>query len=729
MKFVRACVPLLVAATCASAPACRRPPPPVATYQGAPVILISIDTLRADRVGVYGYKGARTPNIDALAADAVRFADVYSAAPLTLPAHATLFTGKLPPRHGVRDNLGFTLDPSQKTLASTFKAAGYATGGAVSAYVLRHQTGISQGFDFYDDALVIEGSGEVAGDVQRDGAVAVEALAGWVEAQGAGKPLFAFLHLYEPHAPYAPPARFSGAATPYDGDVSYADELVGRFLERLRKAGVFERALVVLTADHGEGLNDHGEAEHGIFLYRESLHVPLLVRLPGGAARGTLVTGTASQADIAATILDLAGAGSAAHGDDGLDGRTLRAAIARGRTDGAPAYSETLYPRHQFGWSELYSVSEEKLRYIRAPKPEIYDLGADPGERQNLIAARAAAVGPLNAFVDKVLAAGKPAEPEEVPAEVREKLAALGYVGLSFTPQPEGTALADPKDKIAGYQEYLKALRLRQQGNTGEAIAGLRRVVAENPRMIEAWTILGTTLAADGRSGEGIAALSRAVALDPQRPEIHTALAKIYALQGNTAKALPHAEIASARDPGAGAELVAQILMDAGRPRDAAAFAKRSIAADPERIMGHFILGDIARRAGRYAEALADYRRAETAKARRRQAIVRNLYYNMGDCLARLGQNAEAEAMFRRELQQLPSARDPRLALALLYRSEGRDADVRTVLAELIAAEQPPTADTYATVLGTLAMLGDREGAAMFAQRARQAFPQDGRFR
>jgi tetratricopeptide (TPR) repeat protein len=699
---------------------CRKPA--VATYDTAPVILISVDTLRADRIGAYGYAGARTPWMDRLAREGIRFDGAYSHVPLTLPGHAALFTGRLPPHNGVRDNLGFTLAAGQKTLATRFKEKGVATGGAVSAYVLRHQTGIGQGFDFYEDALVIEGSLEAVGTVQRDGSVAVEALAKWVEGQ-PGKRVFAFLHLYEPHSPYAPPEGYRDLPSAYDGDVAYADALIGRFLDRLRSAGVLDNAIVVLTADHGEGLGDHGEGEHGIFLYREALHVPLIVRLPGGVRGGTVVDGTVAQVDVPATILDLAGLPAG-----GLDGVSLRGAINTGKTAGAPVYSETLYPKHQFGWSDLYSVTEGRLRYIRAPRPEVYDLGSDPGEKKNVVSERSAAVGPMNAFLDRIAASGEPARPTEVDAEVREKLAALGYVGLTSKVPPAGD-LPDPKDKIASHEDYRQALVLRQEGKSEEAVARLRRVVAGNPRMVEAWMILGTTLGGLGRNAEAIAALVKALEVDPERPEIHVALAKIYAIDGRLDKALPHAEIASAKNPASGSELVAQILTDAGKAQQAAVFARRSIAADDEQVMAHFILGDIARRAQRYDEALGHYRRAEAAKERRKQTIVRNLYYNMGDCLARLGRNEEAEAMFKRELQQIPTSRDARLALALLYRSEGRDAEVRTVLDELVAAEKPPTAEAYAVVLRTLTMLGDREGARAVALRAQQAFPADRRFR
>jgi choline-sulfatase len=277
----------LVLALGVAATACQRgaPPPAALIFPRAPIVLISIDTLRADRLAAYGYRAGSTPAINRLAAGGIVFEDAYSQVPLTLPSHASLLVGRLPTRTGVRDNIGFTLAAEQPTLASRLKAAGYATGAAVSSYVLRRQTGIAAGFDFFDDAVTMSGTGESLSESQRDGARTAEALAGWIDAHAAG-PLFAFLHLYEPHTPYTPPPAHT-LAHPYDGEIAYADEIVGRFLDRLSARGLLDRAIVALVSDHGEGLDDHGEAEHGLLLYREALRVPWVLRLPGGAHGGT----------------------------------------------------------------------------------------------------------------------------------------------------------------------------------------------------------------------------------------------------------------------------------------------------------------------------------------------------------------------------------------------------------------------------------------------------------
>ena len=257
-------------------------PRPGGIYKDASVVLVSIDTLRADHLALYGYRAGRTPTWDRLGREGIAVDDVYSHVPLTLPAHASMLTGLLPPRHEVRDNMGFHLKEGHRTLAERFKARGFATGGAISAYVLRSQTGIARGFDTYDDELIIDAGSESLGSLQRDGGVAVASLLRFVEAQ-RDKRFFAFLHLYEPHSPWAPPEKYRDLASPYDGDVAQADELVARFLDGLRAKGLLGRVILAVTSDHGEGLGDHGEEEHGIFLYREAVHVPLVLRLPDGA--------------------------------------------------------------------------------------------------------------------------------------------------------------------------------------------------------------------------------------------------------------------------------------------------------------------------------------------------------------------------------------------------------------------------------------------------------------
>ena len=341
----------------------------------SPVVVISVDTLRADHLPVYGYRGVQTPSIDAIARDSTIFDNAYSNVPLTLPSHAALLTGLLPFENGVRDNIGFRLAPERQSLASLLRAASYATGAAVSSYVLRADRGLAAGFDSYDDSMPETPTRE------RPGLESAAALAKWAE-NVRGRPLFLFLHIYEPHTPYKPPEPFASryASAPYDGEIAAADAAVGSFVEFLKRAGLYDRAILVFLSDHGEGLGDHGEEEHGVFLYREALRVPLLLKRPGSAGAGKRISAPVSLTDIVPTVLSLLSLPV----PSGLHGAVLTSLPAGGPAADRRIYSETLYPRLGLGWSDLASLADARYHYIHAPRPELYDLAADPGERKDL---------------------------------------------------------------------------------------------------------------------------------------------------------------------------------------------------------------------------------------------------------------------------------------------------------------------------------------------------------
>jgi len=690
-------------------------------YPDASVILISIDTLRADRLGLYGHAPAATPVIDALGKEGVVFERAYSHCPLTLPSHSSLFTGRLPPQHGVRDNIGFVFRDDLETLPARLADAGWRTGAAVSSFVLRPQTGIARGFELFDaDIEAASGTAALAA-VQRDGAAAVAALNAWIEGLGEER-FFAFLHLYEPHRPHTPPPPYDRLEDPYDGEVAYADALVGRFLEHLRGLEAYDDSLIVLTSDHGEGLGEHGEEEHGLFVYEESVHVPLIVKLPGGARAGTRISLPVGLADVAPTILDLVGAAPL-----DADGRSLRAALAGEPMEERPVYSETLYSRYHFGWSELYSAVVADHRYIRAPQPELYDLRADPAETQNLAASRAATVQTLDDWLASRVGDETPV-PEAVGEEVRNRLQALGYVGMAVTPAGVEGERADPKDKLAVVQAYRRGLDLRLAGDDAGALAAFQEVLEDEPQMLDAWEMLALSLARLGRMDESVEALEEALKLSPERAETHLTLARTYQRMGRAALAREHAELAALRDPAKGFELLAELALESDI-EEAAGFARRSLAADDANMFSHFVVGVAERRAGRCREALASFGRAAQLKRLRPNAVVRGLHASTADCLARLGREKEAEREFLAEIDAIPSSARGRAGLAILYFSQGRDHEARTVLTGLIDATPQPTAATYWTVVETFAVLGDTASAWAWAERARRLFPSDPRFR
>jgi choline-sulfatase len=716
-------VSLLVfcAAACSRAPSSARP----LSFPGAPIILISIDTLRADHLPAYGYRQGATPALDQLARSGIVFDDVYSHCPLTLPSHASLLTGKLPIRHGIRDNSGYTLASNEETLASRLKASGYATGAAISAYVLRHQTGIARGFDFFDDALEVAGTGESLSDTQRDGRVTVDALAAWIDSHATDK-VFAFLHLYEPHTPYSPPPSHS-MPLPYDGEIAYADELVGHFLQRLTARQLFDRAIVAVVSDHGEGLGDHGEAEHGVFLYREALHVPWILKLPGSARVGTRVAGSVGLVDVAPTLLELAGIST--QSGAGSDGRSQAAALTTRRAADRTVYSETLYPRLHFGWSDLASAVDGRYHFIRAPTPELYDVVADPVEHNNLIATKQTTAASLRTWLEQTTAGSTIAEPTLVDRDARERLRALGYVTSSAPPPASSATLDDPKAKIAAYEMLRSAQHLAAVGQDSEAVRALEALTSREPHMLDGWELLAKTRVKLGQTRDAIVAFGKVLAIDPLKPETHLALARIFALERQIARAREHAELAARRDPAAAYETLAELTMDAGRLDEAAAFADRSLAADSSRYMSHFVRGVVAQRRGQCDVAIPSFERAVEAKRLEPHTVVRSLHAGLADCLARTGRVADAEREFRAELADVPWSPEGRVGLATLYRTQGRDADAREVLAGVVTKLPAPNADAYWTVVHSFTVLGDGEAAREWASKARARFPADPRFR
>jgi choline-sulfatase len=461
--------------------------------------VISVDTLRADHLPVYGYRGVETPSIDALARDSIIFENAYSNVPLTLPSHAAVLTGLLPYENGVRDNTGFRLAPAHRTLAALLQSASYATGAAVSSYVLRADCGLAAGFDSYDD------SGEDNPTRERAGTESVAALIKWA-ASVRDRPLFLFLHIYEPHAPYTPPEPFRTryASMPYDGEIAAADAAVGSFIGFLKHAGLYDRAILVFLSDHGEGLGDHGEQEHGVFLYREALRVPLLLKLPGSHDARRTVSAPVSLTDVVPTILSLLSI--PLPGD--LHGVPLNSIPSGRATPPRRIYSETFYPRLDLGWSDLASLADERYHYIHAPRPELYDIAADPREKNDLAAGLSAPFRSMRVALEGM---SRPfAMPERSSPEELKKLAALGYISVSPGTPADGP-LPDPKDKVEALTEIKRLFELYYAGRYGEAIVSARTLVGREPQVLSAWSMLSDSLDHAGRLGDAIEALKSGI--------------------------------------------------------------------------------------------------------------------------------------------------------------------------------------------------------------------------
>jgi arylsulfatase A-like enzyme len=670
-----------------------------------PVILVSIDTLRADHLPIYGYAAVRTPAIDALAATATVFDRAYSHVPQTLPAHTSILTGELPFQTGVRDNVGFTVKDGQWTLAGALRTQGWATGGFVSAYVLRAATKINQGFDTYDADLPAASSERSLGQVQRDGAQTLDAAERWLAAR-TGDRVFMFLHFYEPHKPYTPPARFSQYA-PYDGEVAYADELVGRFVARLRAERLFDKATIILLADHGEGLGDHGEEEHGMFLYQETMHVPLVVKLPGQKA-ARRIGAPVQHIDIAPTILDLVGAQKPA----ALRGRSLRPLLeGTGTIADTGIYAEALTSRYHFGWSELYSLTDTRYRFIRAPHDELYDLQNDPRESASLTGERPQVRQAMRRALEQVMAGATIDAPAAVSEADRQRLAALGYVGngAAAALTLPGDQLPDPKDKRDVLDTYRRAQDLAAAFDFDRAAALYRDILRDDPEMLDVWTQLAQAYIRTGRSAEAVDAYRRVIERNATDAGSLIGAGGELLRMGRLDEAQKYGELAVSVAPALGHELLAKIAVqrkDAPAARREAALAHD---ADPSLPMPDIVEGMLLYNAGRYAECVPRFAAAAQA-LQRRTVQVPDIDYYIGDSLARMERYPEAERFLKAEVAIFPFNTRARAGLAMLYRATGREAESEQAIVEMLRVS--PQGDGPALARQLWTMFGEPQKAA-----------------
>lgn len=688
---------------------------------GGPIILVSVDTLRADHLPLYGYKDVATPVIDALATDGLTFDQAWAHSPQTMPSHASIFTGLLPFEHGVRDNMGFMLKPGAPTLASRLRDRGFASGGFVSAYVLRSETGLGQGFDLYDDKLP-PASPEVAiGDVQRDGADTVAAAVRWLASQSSPR-FFLFLHLYEPHTPYTPPDRFK-QLKPYDGEIAYADELIGRLIAALKARRLYDNALIIFLSDHGEGLGDHGEMEHGVFLYRETIKVPLVIKLPGNARAGRRVETTVQHIDLVPTILDLVRAPR----DSNTRGRSLVPVFDGAALREQGVYSEALYSRYHFGWSELYALTDARYRFIRAPRDELYDISQDPAERRNIAAERDSTRGAMRQGLERIMAGATIESPAQVSAEDRERLKALGYIGMSAATSTKAGAdsLPDPKDKIQVLEQYRDALQLVRGGRQREAIVALQGVVAANPLMADVWNEIAGLLVRQGRLEEAVAAYKKQVEASPHDPAALVSVAQALIELGKLDEAKQQADMAlrvlpetDKRWRASAHKMLMRVALAQNNLVEARAEAQKGQKEDPSIPLPDYLEGLIRYNANQFADALPYFEKAVRA-VEGRAFQVPDLRYYLGDTLGRLERYAEAEQQLREEVRQFPMDLRARAGLAMLCQAQGRTADAARAIEGIITIAPTPQGFTLAEKLWT--MFGEPARAAGVRAQAKTA--------
>lgn len=598
----------LVALLCAAvAPAQDTGKPSPAPFvpgaaRGFNLLLVTLDTTRADRIGAYGARGAHTNSIDKLAREGVRFETVVTPAPITLPAHTSLMTCLEPGGHGVRHN-GDRLakDRAFPTLAETLRSSGYDTAAFVSAFVLDRRFGLDQGFDHYDDKVDPAPGGFPSGTLERSASDTIDAASIWLaRRRAADRPFFAWVHLFDPHAPYRPPEPFRTtlAGRAYEGEIATADAELGRLLALLEAKQLSKRTLVVVTADHGEGLGEHGEDTHAFFLYDSTLRVPLILWSEGLSSAGIVVRDrVGSLVDLPPTLLTLLGRGV----PTGCDGLDLLGTVAPTRQ----VYAESLSPFLDFGWAPLSALRDLRHKVIHAPRPELYDLQTDPAELSDLAEAKSK-VATLRSWLDRLTArAGadgslverRPnANPEEMAA-----LAALGYVGSGSPPPQAGTELADPKDRIRVVTALVQANGLAEEGRLEQALRLLREtMIATGPDRSTLWAltkvllrlgrevdaekalreleagsptadqllVLAQILARDAeRRDEAQTLLDRAFGLDPTHGGIAIAQGDLAAAAGDTERAAQLYRSAQEIDPYRARSLAAARLQALGEGR------------------------------------------------------------------------------------------------------------------------------------------------------------------
>jgi arylsulfatase A-like enzyme/Tfp pilus assembly protein PilF len=660
-----------------------------APVQG-PVILISVGTLRADHLPAYGYRAGATPAIDSLAHDGVVFERAYAHSTQTLPSHATMMTGRLPFEHGVRDDDGASLGADERPLAQLLRDRGYATGGIVSSALLGRATGIARGFEFFDDELPL-GDGDLSPAYRRRSGAASEDIAErWLSGLGTSR-LFLFLHIDEPRSPRGPSS--------YDDAITAADAVVGRFVRYLRAHQLYEQSTILLVSDHGEGLGDHGEQEHGLFLYNEAIHVPLIVKPAGGAGAGRRIADVVQLADIVPTVLDLV----KAPGPGNLRGRSLKPLTEGPATlQATTVYSESVYGRNRFGWSALVSMTDGQFQFIRAPREELYDLRKDARERDNLVGA---------------------ADAKTAREELRTALTAV------TGPAPADDAAAapdDPKDKAGMAEDYRSALRLTAERKWPEAIDALQKIVRAEPAAIAPWTTMAEVAALSERFDIAQTAAQHVVELAPDDPAALVRAGQIALDAHKLDDAAQSAQQAidlgtknsrAVADAHAVLALVALARYDTDTARSEALDARK---ADSASVVPLFVNARILVDEGNDTEALAVLEKANAGLEQSKAAPLPQLKALTGEVLVRSDRAAEAEMYFVDELRDFPHNLAARASLAMLYQSMGQTDDAARVAADLVRIT--PSPEAYATAAKLWTSFGDPKQAAATRADARKLF-------
>ena len=601
-------------------------------------ILITVDTLRADRIHCYGFSMIDTPFMDLFASRGIKFEKCIAQTPLTLPSHTSIMTGMHPTFHGVRDNGGFLVSPELATLAEFFKEKDYQTSAFVAAYVLDSKWGLNQGFDYYFDRFDLSKYKSISlGNVQRRGDEVIDETINWLD-QHKHEKFFTWVHLYDPHTPYEPPSPFKEKYPnrPYVGEIAYTDSQLGRLWNYLEENGLIDSTVLVFASDHGESLGEHRESTHGFFIYQEGIHVPLIFVTPFEKLHGISRTNVVSLVDIMPTLFEMDGIPIPPQ----VQGKSLVPLFFEEKeSKNNFAYAESFYPRFHYGWSELQSIQEKRFKLIIAPELELYDLVNDPDEQTNLVSTHPEEtrrlVGIADQFIEESSQGSFELDYRHIDEEARQKLAALGYIGSFAHPSSlEGKRLGDPKEKIVVFNQLSKAKEMMLKEEFEQATELIIKIIEEDPDIIDAYFTLGN--------------------LYFKKREFENALKSFFqVLEKKPSDAFTVINIANS-------------YMGLGEIDEAEKFVLSAIDSMPPDSQVYFILGNIKNIKKEYEEAIKYYQ--ECMKLNPSSASAFNA---LGGIYVVQGNLDEAERYLQEALERNPKLRRLHYNLAQLFEKKG----------------------------------------------------------
>lgn len=670
------------------------------------VLFISIDTLRADHLGCYGYSNVQTPNIDQLAGEGALFSRCYTPVPVTLPSHTSMMTGRYPLSHGVRNNGTFVVDPEMETMAKVLKGRGYQTAAFMGAFVLDSRFGLDQGFDVYDDYMDQDKTQPLLLYNERKAEAVVEGAQKWLKTNGS-KPFFLWLHCFDPHAPYEPPEPFATTykGNLYDGEIAYTDQVLGRLFATLKAMNIWDNTLVILTGDHGESLGEHGEKTHAIFIYDSTMHVPLIVRYPKALPRNVEISQEVSTIDIFPTVMNLMGL----RNGENVQGESLMGLLkGKNRPVRSELFCETYYPLYNHGWSPLEGLRTDGWVYIRVPKPELYNMVEDPKQLKNLYESHPEVVKKLDSELDalkkKISGRGQTQSKKVVmDRDTAQRLMSLGYVASMHDESEKKDLRPDPKDMIGTLDFLNMGTFYFGQGNTQKAVEQFQMVLKVNPNDVFTHFVLGYIYDQEGKTEMAIREFEETLRLDPRYVSAYNDLGTVYNRIGQYDKAQEQFRKAIELNP----EYVEAVenmgvvyfsLKDYDRALE---YFEKSLSLNPQSHKAYNNIGSVYLVQGHYQKS-----REYIEKSHRMDPNYIDAYNNLGSVMISMGDFGQAIEKFKSLLKLNPRHVEGRVNLASAYIGEGM---YEEALKELEKARQiDDSMPKIYNCLGTLAVRSEK---------------------